>query len=302
MGNISVSVVIPTYKRDQTLPRAINSVLNQTLRDIEVIVVDDNDPTSKERKQTEFTMLQYAQNERVNYIKHPCNKNGSAARNTGIRAAKGKYIAFLDDDDEFMPTKMESQFRKLEMLDSSWAVCYTKYEIRNGDKLISKGVEQREGALMDEALMRNLFLCAGSNLMVRKDVLDEINGFDESFKRNQDLEILVRILERYKIAHCDTMGLIVYEHVGNKVDFEKVTTQYLQTFNSYIQRLPIEKQKKVYKMINLQRFRSFLFRRQFRECRELLKHTEISLADVIKYILHLTNRFIKKESVGYKLQ
>ena len=106
--NYNVSVIIPTYKRPDSLDRAINSVLGQTYPYVEVIVVDDNNPDTEGRRQTEAKMASFADNLRVKYVKHEQNKNGAAARNSGAKASTGDFIAFLDDDDEFLPKKNES--------------------------------------------------------------------------------------------------------------------------------------------------------------------------------------------------
>ena len=102
-----VSVVIPTFRRPDKLERAIESVLAQTYPRVEVIVVDDNDPDTEGRLLTEQIMFRYVANSRVRYIKHEHNKNGSAARNTGARNSDAEFVAFLDDDDEFFPEKIE---------------------------------------------------------------------------------------------------------------------------------------------------------------------------------------------------
>ena len=104
-----VSVIIPTYKSCDTLCRAIQSVLNQTYDNIEVIVVDDNNPNTPERAATEELMLRYKTESEVHYIKHEFNKNGSAARNTGFRHSSGEYLCFLDDDDYFLKDKLQLQ-------------------------------------------------------------------------------------------------------------------------------------------------------------------------------------------------
>lgn len=109
-----VSVIIPTYKGSSALNRAIDSVLCQSYKEIEIIVVDDNDPTSDERKNTEALMSRYIGDKRIRYIKHQRNSNGAVARNTGITAATGKYIAFLDDDDYYLPNRIEKSVRYLE--------------------------------------------------------------------------------------------------------------------------------------------------------------------------------------------
>ena len=112
--NELVSIIIPTYKRNEKLKKAIESILKQTYQNIEIIVVDDNNPNTEYRKKNEILMQSYIKNSKVKYIKHEKNKNGAAARNTGINAANGKYIGFLDDDDEFLPTKIEKQVDVLE--------------------------------------------------------------------------------------------------------------------------------------------------------------------------------------------
>ncbi|MBQ7745857.1 MAG: glycosyltransferase family 2 protein, partial [Spirochaetia bacterium] len=104
-----VSVVITTYKRPEKLGRAIKSVLDQSLKDWELIIVDDNSVDSPFRAETEAFMAGYLGDSRIRYIKHEKNSGAPAARNTGIKAAVGTYIALLDDDDEFESTKLEKQ-------------------------------------------------------------------------------------------------------------------------------------------------------------------------------------------------
>ena len=103
-----VSVIIPTYKRPKELERAIISVKNQTYKNIEIIVVDDNANDIEQRKSTEQVVKKY---ENIVYIQNKENLGGSKTRNIGIENAKGKYIAFLDDDDEFLPNKIEQQIK-----------------------------------------------------------------------------------------------------------------------------------------------------------------------------------------------
>lgn len=103
-----VSIIMPSYNTAQYIVETIQSVINQTCltqtyKNIEIIVVDDNDPKSEYRISTEKMMKKYADDERVIYIQHEINKNGAAARNTGIKYAKGEYISFLDDDDYYYP-------------------------------------------------------------------------------------------------------------------------------------------------------------------------------------------------------
>lgn len=300
--NPLVSVVIPTYKRSEMLPRAINSVLSQTYKNVDVYIVDDNDPNTDFRRQTEFIMKQFDDNPRVHYLKHECNKNGSAARNTGYRASHGEYIALLDDDDEYLPNKIEDQIKLMESLDNSWGACYTKFTVVDGKKNTAKIGEMKEGNLLVDALSRNLMLAAGSNLMIRRSVMDELNGFDESFVRNQDLELLTRILFKYKLACTKKDGLIIHAHKGFKVDFEAVTDRYKHTFSGFISKLSIDEQKRVYDMINLQLFRYRLFsKKDFLSVMKMYKNNEIKVWTSFRYIIHLADRFITKERKGFKM-
>ncbi len=114
--NPTVSVIIPTYNRANLVSRAIKSVLNQTYQDFEIIVVDDCSEDNTEEIVKSFN------DSRIRYIKHKKNKGGSAARNTGIKRARGKYIAFLDDDDEWLPSKLEKQIMLFEKLSKHYGV------------------------------------------------------------------------------------------------------------------------------------------------------------------------------------
>src|SRR5690554_8001037 len=107
MNNLKlVSIIIPTYKQLDKLKRSIDSVLMQSYENIEIIVVDDNGYDSEYSSLVNTLMEEYINNKKVKYIKHKVNKNGSAARNTGIRHSNGDYIMFLDDDDMFVNDKI----------------------------------------------------------------------------------------------------------------------------------------------------------------------------------------------------
>src|SRR5699024_5430762 len=187
-----VSVIIPTYGRPEGLKRAIQSVMNQSYENIEVLIIDDNNPNSTERQQTEEIMKKYEHEERIRYIQHSCNKNGSVARNTGIKKSKGEFIAFLDNDDEFLERKIELQVNKIEKLGKPYGIVYTKFLRKQNNKILDKGIEDRTGNLTKEILKGNFYISAGSNIMIRREIVEEINGFNEKFLRRQDLEFLIR--------------------------------------------------------------------------------------------------------------
>lgn len=298
-----VSVIIPTYKRPDVLPRSINSILNQSYDNYEIIVVDDNNADSEERKKTEIVMGQYLDNSKVTYIQHSYNRNGSVARNTGFCKSKGKYIMFLDDDDEFFMDKILRQVECLENRDTTWGACYTGYiRVNRNSKVVAKGVETKEGALLVEELKRNLFVHAGSNLMVRRCVIEELNGFDESFLRNQDVEFLVRLLKKYKLAYVDVLGLIVHVHENvAKVNFIDLTEQYISKFSDDIESLGEDEKKNIYEMYSLQRFRYYLFsEKNVAEALREVHKNRIRFAKVGRYLAYLMYRAITKKVYGFK--
>lgn len=300
-NKVDISIIIPTYKRADMICNAVDSVLNQTYRDLEVIVVDDNDPSWPERAQTEKAMGKYVNESRVIYIKHLLNKNGSAARNTGIRASRGRYISFLDDDDTFFPKKVEAVVECLDSKDDSWGACYCNYtKVLNG-KVVSNRVKGYEGNLYEQALARNLYIIPGSNLTVRKSVAAEVGGFDESFQRNQDLEFLVKILKKYKLAYAPVMGTncLIHTDPNRKVvDGLTLKKNYLEKFGYLIEELPEEKKKEVYKHIDLQTFRQLISNGDRREALSLIGDN-MSIFDVADYYLYLFIRKVKKSSYGF---
>ena len=239
-----VSVITPTYKRPEKLPRAIDSVLNQTYPNVEIIVVDDNNPNTEGRQLTELIMAPYLDNPRVKYIKHEYNQNGAVARNTGVKSSNAKYIALLDDDDEFLPQKIQSQVEVMESRDDSWGACYSMAYSKKENMPYIPLEETREGNLYLKALTRELSFLAGSNLLVRRTVWDEVGGFTESFLRNQDKEFTTKILKRYKLAYCPVPGLVVYIHTEKlKTCIFDVDRQYYELFKDQIEALSSEDRK-----------------------------------------------------------
>lgn len=287
MNHPIVSVIIPTFGRPDTLVRAIRSVLSQTYPDVETIVVDDNEPGSPERRATELQMRQFADNRRIRYIQHKHNRNGAAARNTGARHSKAKYLALLDDDDEFLPNKIEDQVNRMESLPESWAACYCKCRteflgiVKEGDN------DTREGQLLTEALKREFGIMGSSNLLIRRSVFNEIGGFDEAFKRNQDLEILVKIFRKYKIAYCNRTGLIRHLHfMQHAIDFDSITQTFIDTFRPLISQQPEETQKEIYERLASQKFAFRLYPgKNWKGCLDMLLKKEVGITAALSYVL-----------------
>lgn len=241
-----VSVVIPTYGRSDLLVRAIDSVLDQTYDNIEIIVVDDNNSDSEHRKHTENVVKAYMANHELIYIKHEKNTGGSAARNTGILVSKGEYVALLDDDDEWFSEKIEKQISYFETLDNDVGVIYCSYILKEYDR--DKEYRRSEkGDLRKELLMLQFDPGASSTLVFRKDVLEKIGYFDESFEHHQDLEILIRLCRNYLIDVCPDILLKVHGHnVPSSLKAERVKKHFFDIFRKEIKNLSFLEERKVY--------------------------------------------------------
>ncbi len=201
----TVSVVIPTYNRASTVARAISSVLSQSYKEFEVIVVDDASTDNTREVVSSFG------DERVKYLRHVTNEGGGAARNTGIRASKGEYIAFQDSDDEWLPGKLEKQMKAFEEAPASLGVVYTGFwRISGGSReyIPSGHIRRKEGAVHSELLKRNFVTTPAA--VVRKECFQEAGYFDEALPRFQDWELFIRISESYDFMCIDEPLLVSY--------------------------------------------------------------------------------------------
>lgn len=301
-----VSVIIPTYGRPDFLKRAVESALQQTYPYVEVIVVDDNNPNTEARIKTEEVMLQYAQRNNVIYLQHEHNKNGSAARNTGIRKASGKYICLLDDDDEMLPTRIELFVEKMELLDETWGACYSGFTKIVNDGDVVHGDETREGDLYKAALMRSLYFCPGSNLFARTHLVKQIGGFDEDFWRNQDIEFLARLLEISKIARIPEETLIIHcenrrPAKGSYENMVKLEQFYLEKFKSRIEKLSPVEAKRLYQYFALERLRFAIQYKHIADgIRNLIKN-KVSFWLLVRYCFYILKRIITKKSFGFEI-
>jgi len=190
-----VSVVIPTYNRASVLYYALHSVLNQTLQDFEIFVIDDagTDSTAK--------LIESFKDSRIHYIRFETNQKAAAARNAGMERARGKYIAFLDSDDEWLPTKLEKQVECLDKLSSDWGCCYTGAYVNKVGGLTRNRLYRpnKSGALVKELLMGQ-FVIWTPTFMFRRECLEEIGLMDKQLVRSQDVDFYIRLLAKYKIA------------------------------------------------------------------------------------------------------
>lgn len=245
-----VSVIMPTYGKPKLLSKSIKSVQNQTYSEWELIIVDDNNPNTEDRKQTEIVVSQFQKDKRIRYIKHEYNKNGSAARNTGIAVASGAYISFLDSDDEYVSERLERCVKALsECSDPNYLGVYTGCKITQDGKTIRRRTEIKSGNFIVETLAAGFPLSSGSNLFMRAEVVRELKGFDTSFFRHQDYEFLVRYFRKYSLIAIPDILLIKNEIGANRQNtelFYKTKIQYLEKYKDDITKLSKSEQTYIY--------------------------------------------------------
>lgn len=224
-----ISVVIPTYKRYDLLGRAIDSVLNQTYKNLEIIVVDDNHSDSIERKNTEKVMENYPE---VIYIKNKQNIGGGKTRNVGIERATSKYIVFLDDDDEFLPDKIEKQYKLYKDLNNDkvgMIYCY-KQDIDQNGKYVSVFKHDFEGKQLYNHMIH--FIMTTSCWFCPKKVLEDVGMFDD-ISSQQDAMLLLKILGAgYEIYRVPEVLVKFYLHDKNS-GITTVSEKYINAVTRY---------------------------------------------------------------------
>ena len=187
-----ISVVIPTYHRPIELRNTLKGVLNQSHSNFEVLVVNDDlqdDRIQKIVLELNDNRLKYLINERK---KGPCG-----ARNTGILAAKGQVVAFLDDDDEWFSQRLSELNKKF--LEPNVYGIITGYRLRLKNN--SKDVYLKHlNNVLGNYLADNFSLGSGSNLAIKSEIVKEIGLFDENLTRQEDTEYFVRYLSKYAIT------------------------------------------------------------------------------------------------------
>lgn len=193
---MTVSVVVPSYNRRKEVTQAVESVLNQTYDELEVVVVDDgsNDGTKD--------IIRGISDDRVTLIEHEANRGVSAARNTGIMNTSGEYIAFLDSDDYWEKNKIEKQVRKIKSLPDEYVgiYCAVKKSRPVIERLFPEPKMKSGGdKLIPEVLNMTVPIHPGSTLMIRRSCLSDTGNFDTDMDRHEDIEFVYRILKNYKI-------------------------------------------------------------------------------------------------------
>lgn len=199
-----ISVIIPSYNNSATIKRTINSVLYQTVQKFEILIVDD---FSDDLNITEKVLFDF-DDSRIKLIKHQKNKKGGAARNTGVKSAKGKFIAFLDADDEWLPNHLEESLKTIQHQKTKDCLIYSKEKIithNHPDVIVPKRGLNKSEDVTDYLICNDGFIQTSSFFSHRELFLE--NPFDEELIRYQDYDLIFKL----KKSKCD---LIFSNHLG----------------------------------------------------------------------------------------
>ena len=193
-----VTVIIPTYNRADKLNYSVKSVLDQTLSDFSLIIIDDCSHDNTEE------VVRNIGDKRIIYYRLDSNKGAGGARNEGVRIATTEYIAFQDSDDVWLPDKLERQLRYMEG-NPNVGMVYGKIHIISQDKdyiFPNEAVKGRlEGDIFSDLLMRNTI--DTPTMFIRKSDFEEVGGFDTTLRSLEDWEFAIRFSKRYKIGFID---------------------------------------------------------------------------------------------------
>lgn len=236
----TVSVVIPVYGGAQFVADAIASVLSQSDDDVEVIAVDDASPDQS------AAIIASIGDERVRLLRHEQNRGIAAARNTGLSAARGELVAFLDQDDVWLPGRLQAQRAELDRRAAGGVglvFCAVKRREADGrETLMTKRVPERVHELDTRALLSRLladnFLVLGSAL-VRRNVLESVGTFDESIRGGaDDFDIVLRLAEHCRFAYLPQALFVHRLHEDNYTDSRRMTDELLAVIDRVQRRYP----------------------------------------------------------------
>lgn len=208
----TVSVVIPTYNRAEMLIRAIQSVLRQTYKDYEIIVVDDGSTDS-----TPSVIKEYEHNE-IKYIRNNSNKGGAFARNLGLDHSNGKYIAFLDSDDEWLPTKLEKQIGYIENCPTTVGAVYC--QVLDKSDVLRRNISRTKKGNVYSELLRGWCPPTTSSFLIRSEALKTGVRFDEALSSFQDYDLWIQLSKYWEFDFVPEPLVIFHHHEESRVSID----------------------------------------------------------------------------------
>jgi glycosyltransferase involved in cell wall biosynthesis len=200
--NPAISVILPVHNRADVLGRAIKSVLDQRLKDFELIVVDDGSTDGS------VSVARSFDDPRIQLIELGQNRGGNVARNTGVRAAKAPLIAFLDSDDTYLPEKLDAVVAEFDRAPTLELLVDSFVKVQpSGARVTRKNPVIRDGELFRRALFTRVLWKATPSISARKEAIIRAGMFDETLRRLQDFDFLIRASE---VANCASTDAVLW--------------------------------------------------------------------------------------------
>lgn len=289
---MKVSVIIPTHKGSNSINKALNSLVSQTYKDFEVIVVDDNGEGTDEQIKTQYAIQQYEKTLDIKYCVHKSNKNGAAARNTGINRSCGEYIAFLDDDDFYLQSRLQSAVYELEN-SKKIDVLFCAVLIQRNGKLIEIVKPDYSNDIQKTLILNTSMFGTGSNIFFRRSVIDDVKGFDETYSRRQDNEFLLRVLEAHSYVIINQTEIVKCNNGSANIPsydkLKKANVKYYKDFEKCLNRLSKEELRIFYEHENERLFFCSLMKENSETKKmakmELQKYRKLNLKELVQFVL-----------------
>lgn len=232
-----VSCIITTYERKVTiLKRAIMSIVNQTYSNIEIIIVNDS-PENKALSNEIEALIKRIQkncNKKIFYISYKKNMGANYARNYGVHFSNGDYIAFLDDDDEWLPFKIEKQVNLMKK-EENISIVYSNFYIdEDGNRKIKNLIKVNNDIRLNQILIQN-FIGSTSFPLIDKKAFLLVGGFDENLRSCQEYELYIRLLEKNNIAFSQEPVGVYYISKNStfRNNFKKYYNSLIYIFNKH---------------------------------------------------------------------
>ena len=205
----SISVIIPAYNAEKTIKETIQSVLNQTWQDFELLIINDGSQDAT------LEVIESIQDPRIKIFSYP-NAGSSASRNRGIALAKGEYISFIDADDLWTTAKLEAQYKALQE-NSQAAVAYSWTDhIDESGQFLRSGPQQSFTGDVYARLLLEDFIGNGSNPLIRAQAFAEVGDFDESLAHSEDWDLWLRLAARYHFVAVPSPQILYRMRVSSK--------------------------------------------------------------------------------------
>jgi len=205
------TVVIPTHSRSNLLKHAVVSVLDQTFENFELIIVDDHSTDNT------FSVVSSFSDPRIQYVINHRKKGACGARNVGIFSARGKWVAFLDDDDFWLPDKLKCQYDLIQSAKQTVGLICTDYAIFKENQKRPKIYKNRPSGWVRDKLLYGGCIGCLSSTCIRFDILRAIEGFDELFPSKQDQDLWLRVAELASFTHVPKTLVYMYQEKRSRI-------------------------------------------------------------------------------------